>query len=54
MASLPELQGYKELIDHLEQLMTIRIEDIEQKSERLRTMKADVEDLIAAVNDLNM
>ncbi|KAK1250138.1 hypothetical protein MKX08_010141 [Trichoderma sp. CBMAI-0020] len=54
VASLPELQGYKKLIDHLKQLMTIRIEDIERKSERSRTMKADVEDLIAAVNDLNV
>lgn len=54
VAFLPELRSYKKLIDGLEQLMTIRTKDIEPESESSRTMKDDVEGLIALVNDLSV
>jgi hypothetical protein len=54
VAFLPELQGYKKLIDDLKQLVAIRIKDVEPKSEGTMAMKADVEDLIAAVNNLSV
>lgn len=48
---LPEIQGYKKLIDDLKQQMTTQIDDIARASESARTMAATMEDLITALDD---
>lgn len=49
---LPEIQGYKKLLDGLKQQMTTQIDDIARVSGSARTMAVIMEDFITALDDI--